>query len=163
MSYFNYQRRKSSTVKIGQLLFGEQYPIRLQSMANTDTNDIENSVAQCLRIVEAGGEIVRFTAQGAKEAENLQHIKQALLDQGCETPLVADIHFRADAANIAAQYVEKVRVNPGNFIGRIVRRTDYTEEEYQEEYQKIRLKFTELLDICKVHHTAIRIGVNHGS
>lgn len=160
---FNYSRRQSDIVHIGNVLLGGNQAVRLQSMANTDTNDTENSVAQCIRIVEAGGEIVRFTAQGAKEAESLKNIKQALLDQGCEVPLVADIHFRADAAKIAAQYVEKVRVNPGNFIGRIVRTTDYTEEEYQEEFQKIKLKFTELLDICKVHQTAIRIGVNHGS
>lgn len=160
---FNYHRRQADTVRIGPVLLGSEQPVRLQSMANTDTNDTENSVAQCIRIVKAGGEIVRFTAQGAKEAENLKNIKQALLDQGCDVPLVADIHFRADAANIAAQYVEKVRINPGNYIGRVVRTTDYTEEEYQAEYQKIKLKFTELLNICKEHGTAIRIGVNHGS
>ena len=160
---FNYNRRQAHTVHIGHIFLGGEYPVSLQSMANTDTNDTEGSVAQCIRMVEAGAEIVRFTAQGVKEAENLKNIKQALLNQGCTVPLVADIHFRADAANIAAQYVEKVRINPGNYIGRVVRTTDYTEEEYQEEFQKIKLKFTELLNICKEQGTAIRIGVNHGS
>ena len=160
---FNYNRRQAHTVHIGHIFLGGEYPVSLQSMANTDTNDTEGSVAQCIRMVEAGAEIVRFTAQGVKEAENLKNIKQALLNQGCTVPLVADIHFRADAANIAAQYVEKVRINPGNYIGRVVRTTDYTEEEYQEEFRKIKLKFTELLNICKEQGTAIRIGVNHGS
>lgn len=160
---FNYHRRQAHTVHIGHVFLGGEYPVSLQSMANTDTNDTEGSVAQCIRMVEAGAEIVRFTAQGVKEAENLKNIKQALLNQGCTVPLVADIHFRADAANIAAQYVEKVRINPGNYIGRVVRTTDYTEEEYQEEFRKIKLKFTELLNICKEQGTAIRIGVNHGS
>jgi len=160
---FNYHRRQAHTVRIGHVFLGGEYPIRLQSMANTDTNDTESSVAQCIRMVEAGAEIVRFTAQGVKEAQNLKNIKQALLNQGCTVPLVADIHFRADAANIAAQYVEKVRINPGNYIGRVVRTTDYTKEEYQEEFRKIKLKFTELLNICKEQGTAIRIGVNHGS
>ncbi len=133
-------------------------------MANTDTNDTQSSVEQCIRIVEAGGEIVRFTAQGVKEANNLQNIRKALFDAGIDVPLVADIHFVANAADVAAQYVEKVRVNPGNFIG-IFRSdgSDFTEEAYQAEYQKIRVRFKQLLDICKVHGTAIRIGVNHGS
>lgn len=160
---FNYHRRQAHTVHIGHVFLGGEYPVSLQSMANTDTNDTEGSVAQCIRMVEAGAEIVRFTAQGVKEAENLKNIKQALLNQGCTVPLVADIHFRADAANIAAQYVEKVRINPGNYIGKVVRTTDYSEEEYQEEFQKIKLKFTESLNICKEQGTAIRIGVNHGS
>ncbi|MDD2285473.1 MAG: (E)-4-hydroxy-3-methylbut-2-enyl-diphosphate synthase [Paludibacter sp.] len=161
---FNYKRRNSDTVRIGKVYLGGHEPVRVQSMANTDTDDTENSVAQCIRIVEAGGEIVRFTAQGTREAENLKNIREALFNQGFDVPLVADIHFNANAADVAAQYVEKVRVNPGNFIG-LVRRDspDYTEEEYQAEYEKIKVRFKQLLDICKAHGKAIRIGVNHGS
>lgn len=161
---FNYTRRQSNQIQVGSVFLGGNNPVRVQSMANTDTNNTEDSVAQCIRIVEAGGEIVRFTAQGVKEAENLKNIHQALRQKGFGVPLVADIHFVAQAADVAAQYVEKVRVNPGNFIG-MVRRdsSDYTEEEYQAEYAKIRDRFTQLINICKQHNTAIRIGVNHGS
>ena len=161
---FNYTRRKSDEVRIGKILMGGEQPVRVQSMANTDTNDTQLSVEQCIRIVEAGGELVRFTAQGVKEANNLQHIRKALFDAGIDVPLVADIHFNANAADVAAQFVEKVRVNPGNFIG--VFRSDgseFTEEAYQAEFQKIKVRFKQLLDVCKVHGTAIRIGVNHGS
>ncbi|MDX9749191.1 MAG: (E)-4-hydroxy-3-methylbut-2-enyl-diphosphate synthase [Paludibacter sp.] len=161
---FNYTRRRSNQIQVGKVLLGGVNPVRVQSMANTDTNNTEDSVAQCIRIVEAGGEIVRFTAQGVKEAENLKNIHAALREKGFDVPLVADIHFVAQAADVAAQYVEKVRVNPGNFIGMIRRDSpDYTEEEYQAEYAKIRERFTQLLNICKQHGTAIRIGVNHGS
>ena len=161
---FNYSRRKTQAIKVGIVTLGGNQPIRVQSMANTDTNDIQNSVEQCIRIVEAGGEIVRFTAQGVREAENLKNIHHELRLKGFDVPLVADIHFNANAADVAALYVEKVRVNPGNFIG-LVRRdsNEYTDEEYQAEYEKIKLRFKQLLDICKVHGTAIRIGVNHGS
>lgn len=161
---FNYTRRKSDTIQVGSVFLGGDEPVRVQSMANTDTNNTDDSVAQCIRIVEAGAEIVRFTAQGVKEAENLKNIHAALRDKGFNVPLVADIHFVAQAADVAAQYVEKVRVNPGNFIG-MVRRdsSDYTDEEYQAEYAKIRERFTQLINICKQHNTAIRIGVNHGS
>lgn len=161
---FNYNRRKSDTIQVGSVFLGGAEPVRVQSMANTDTNNTDDSVAQCIRIVEAGGEIVRFTAQGVKEAENLKNIHAALRDKGFNVPLVADIHFVAQAADVAAQYVEKVRVNPGNFIGMVRRDTpDYTDEEYQAEYAKIRERFTQLINICKQHNTAIRIGVNHGS
>lgn len=160
---FNYNRRKSDKVKIGNILLGSDYPIRVQSMTNTDTNDTENSVAQSIRIYEAGGEIVRLTAQGVKEAENLKNIKESLVNKGYNFPLVADIHFLANAADIAAQYVQKVRVNPGNYIGLVRKSDDYTDEEYQAEYEKIKARFTILLDICKKNNTAIRIGVNHGS
>jgi (E)-4-hydroxy-3-methylbut-2-enyl-diphosphate synthase len=161
---FNYTRRRSDQIRVGGVLLGGDQPVRVQSMANTDTNDTESSVAQCIRIVEAGGEIVRFTAQGVKEAENLRNIHAALREKGFEVPLVADIHFVAQAADVAAQYVEKVRVNPGNFIGMVRRETpDYTEEEYNAEFIKIRERFTQLITICKEHSTAIRIGVNHGS
>ena len=161
---FNYLRRKSQAIKVGIVTLGGNQPIRVQSMANTDTNDIQNSVEQCIRIVEAGGEIVRFTAQGVREAENLKNIHQELRLKGFDVPLVADIHFNANAADVAALYVEKVRVNPGNFIGLVRRDSEaYTDKEYQDEYEKIKLRFKQLLDICKVHGTAIRIGVNHGS
>jgi (E)-4-hydroxy-3-methylbut-2-enyl-diphosphate synthase len=161
---FNYTRRTSDQIQVGSVFLGGTNPVRVQSMANTDTNNTDDSVAQCIRIVEAGGEIVRFTAQGVKEAENLKNIHMALREKGFNVPLVADIHFVAQAADVAAQYVEKVRVNPGNFIGMVRRDTpDYTEEEYQAEYAKIRERFTQLIHICKQHHTAIRIGVNHGS
>ncbi|MDO9635053.1 MAG: (E)-4-hydroxy-3-methylbut-2-enyl-diphosphate synthase [Paludibacter sp.] len=161
---FNYSRRKTQTIKVGIVTLGGNQPIRVQSMANTDTNDIQNSVDKCISIVEAGGEIVRFTAQGVMEAENLKNIHHELRLKGFDVPLVADIHFNANAADVAALYVEKVRVNPGNFIG-LVRRDseEYTDEEYQAEYEKIKIRFKQLLDICKVHGTAIRIGVNHGS
>ncbi len=134
-------------------------------MANADTNDIENSVAQCLRIVEAGGELVRFTTQGIREAESIGKIHAALREQGCNVPLVADIHFNANAADVAAQHVEKVRINPGNYVGtvKIGDLSDYTDEEFALEYQKIRARFIPFLDICKKNNTTIRIGVNHGS
>lgn len=161
---FNYVRRKSNTIRIGKVLLGGDQPVKVQSMANTDTNDTENSVAQCIRIVKAGGEIVRFTAQGVKEAENLKNIHAELRSQGFDVPLVADIHFVANAADVAAQYVEKVRVNPGNFVGPVkTGGGEYTEEEYQAEFQKLKTRFVQLLQICKAHGTAIRIGVNHGS
>ena len=162
---FNYNRRPSDTIRIGNLLLGGNQPVRVQSMANTNTNDILNSVAQCKRIVAAGGELVRFTAQGVREAENLKLIHDALRQQGCDVPLVADIHFNANAADVAAISVEKVRINPGNYVAGVKNgdTTDYTIEEYELEYEKIRARFIPFLDICKKYHTAIRIGVNHGS
>lgn len=162
---FNYKRRKSSVVHIGGLELGGENPVRIQSMANTNTNDIEPSVEQALRIVEAGGELVRFTAQGVKEAESLTLIRRAMNDRGCHTPLVADIHFNPAAAEVAAGYVEKVRINPGNFVDRVhtLQRFDYTDEEYALEIKKIKDRLLPLLDICRAHHTALRIGVNHGS
>ncbi len=162
---FNYKRRASSVVHVGGLSLGGDNPIRVQSMANTNTNDIEPSAEQALRIVAAGGELVRFTAQGVREAESLKLIRQSLSDKGCDVPLVADIHFNPAAAEVAAQYVEKVRVNPGNFVDRVhtLQRFDYTDEEYQQELDKIKNRLLPLLRICKEHHTALRIGVNHGS
>ena len=162
---FNYSRRPSDTIQIGKLLLGGNQPVRVQSMANTDTNDVDNSVAQCLRIVEAGGEIVRFTTQGIREAESIGKIHEALRNKGCEVPLVADIHFNANAADVAATNVEKVRINPGNYVGsiKIGDTSDYTDEEFELEYQKIRTRFIPFLNICKENKTAIRIGVNHGS
>ena len=162
---FNYQRRRSSVVHIGALEMGGDNPIRIQSMANTNTNDIDPSVEQALRIVAAGGELVRFTAQGVREAESLASIRRSLSEKGCNTPLVADIHFNPAAAEVAARYVEKVRINPGNFVDRVhtLQRFDYTDEEYSQELNKIRERLLPLLRICREHHTALRIGVNHGS
>lgn len=162
---FNYNRRKSSEVKIGNLDLGGNAPIRIQSMANTDTNDTEASVAQCIRIIEAGGELVRFTAQGVKEATNLEAIHSLLHKKGHTTPLVADIHFNPNAADTAAKYVEKVRINPGNFIDSVHtnKRFEYTDEEYKQEVEKIKTRLLPFLQICREHNTAIRIGVNHGS
>jgi len=152
-------------VNIGNLLLGGNHPIRVQSMANTDTNDIQNSVAQCLRIVEAGGDLVRFTAQGVREAESLKLIWDGIRAKGSDVPLVADIHFNANAADVAAKQVEKVRINPGNYVGsvKIGDTSDYTDEEFEAEYQKVRARFIPFLEICQQHKTAIRIGVNHGS
>ena len=162
---FNYSRRPSKAVKIGALMLGGNNNIRVQSMANTDTNDTEKSVAQCMRIADEGGEMVRFTAQGVREAENLKLIRQALNEKGYTLPLVADIHFNANAADVAALNVEKVRVNPGNYVGSIKPgdTSDYTDEEFLQEYEKIKARFIPFVEICKKNNTAIRIGVNHGS
>ncbi len=162
---FKYSRRPTDEVKIGEVKLGGAYPVRVQSMANTDTNDIENSVAQCIRIVDAGADIVRFTTQGIREAESVKLIHDAIREKGYNTPLVADIHFNANAADVAARNVEKVRINPGNYIGsiKIGDNSDYTDEEFALEYKKIRARFIPFLNICKEHKTAIRIGVNHGS
>ena len=134
-------------------------------MTNTNTNDTEGSVAQIKRIVDAGADIVRLTAQGTKEALNLANIKQALRADGYDVPLVADIHFNANVADVAAGIVEKVRINPGNYVdpGRTFKKLEYTDEEYAQEIQKIRQRLVPFLNICKQHHTAVRIGVNHGS
>jgi (E)-4-hydroxy-3-methylbut-2-enyl-diphosphate synthase len=134
-------------------------------MATTDTNDTPASVAQAKRIIDAGGELVRFTTQGTREAENMQHISAQLKADGYTQPLVADVHFTAHTADIAALYCEKVRINPGNYVdpGRTFKHLEYTDEEYAEELQKIEKKLIPFIQICKAHHTAVRIGVNHGS
>lgn len=165
-NYFNYNRRVSSPVHIGNLIMGGDAPIRIQSMTNTSTMDTEKSVEQAIRIIEAGGELVRLTAQGVREAQNLLHIRAGLRDRGyTSTPLVADIHFNPKAADAAAKVVEKVRINPGNYVDSAKRfsHIEYTEEEYQQELARIREKFLPFLEICRKHKTAIRIGVNHGS
>ena len=154
-------RRKSKEIQVGNLRIGGNNPIRIQTMANTDTNDIEASVAQAKRCLEAGTELLRYTTQGTKEAENLGKIKEALRTEGIDLPLVADIHFNANVAEIAAQSVEKVRINPGNFV--TGKHGDYTDEEWNDELRRIREKLHTLLSICKDKGTAIRIGVNHGS
>ena len=158
-------RRISSVVHVGNIAIGGDNPIRIQSMATTDTNDTEGSVAQAKRIIDAGGELVRFTTQGTREAENMKNISARLKADGYTTPLVADVHFTAHTADVAAQYCEKVRINPGNYVdpGRTFKHLEYTDEEYAEELKKIEAKFVPFLNICKEHHTAIRIGVNHGS
>ena len=160
-----YQRRKSSVAHVGQIAIGGDNPIRIQSMATTDTNDTEGSVAQAKRIIDAGGELVRFTTQGTREAENMKNISARLKADGYTTPLVADVHFTAHTADVAAQYCEKVRINPGNYVdpGRTFKHLEYTDEEYAEELKKIEAKLVPFLNICKLHHTAVRIGVNHGS
>ncbi|RUL59597.1 (E)-4-hydroxy-3-methylbut-2-enyl-diphosphate synthase [Prevotella koreensis] len=158
-------RRLTSVTKVGKVAIGGDNPIRIQSMATTDTNDTEASVAQAKRIIDAGGELVRFTTQGVREAENMKNISAALRTEGYDTPLVADVHFTAHTADVAAQYCEKVRINPGNYVdpGRTFKHLEYTDEEYADELKKIERKLVPFLNICKQHHTAVRIGVNHGS
>lgn len=159
-----YRRMPMPEIQIGTVRVGGDTAIALQSMTNTNTNDIDASVAQCERIFDAGADYVRLTAQGVKEAESLKYIKERLVADGYKQPLVADIHFNPNAALVAAKYVEKIRINPGNYvyIGSL-RKTDYTDEEYDAELQKIKENIMPLLDVCKQYHTAIRIGVNHGS
>ena len=154
-------RRTSKEIQVGNLRIGGNNPIRIQTMANTDTNDIEASVAQAKRCLEAGTELLRYTTQGTKEAENLGKIKELLRAESIDLPLVADIHFNANVAEVAAQLVEKVRINPGNFV--TGKQGDYTDEEWNDELRRIREKLHTLLSLCKNKGTAIRIGVNHGS
>ena len=158
-------RRISSVAHVGNIAIGGDNPIRIQSMATVDTNDTEGCVAQAKRIIDAGGEIVRFTTQGTREAENMKNISALLKADGYNQPLVADVHFTAHTADVAAQYCEKVRINPGNYVdpGRTFKHLEYTDEEYQEELKKIEAKLVPFINICKEHHTAVRIGVNHGS
>ncbi len=160
-----YQRRQSSEARVGGIGIGGNNPIRIQSMGTVDTNDTEGCVAQAKRIIDAGGELVRFTTQGTREAENMKNISAQLKADGYNTPLVADVHFTAHTADVAALYCEKVRINPGNYVdpGRTFKHLEYTDEEYAAELQKIERQLVPFLNICKEHHTAVRIGVNHGS
>ena len=160
-----YQRRKSSVAQVGQIAIGGDNPIRIQSMGTVDTNNTEGCVAQAKRIIDAGGELVRFTTQGTREAENMKNISARLKADGYQAPLVADVHFTAHVADVAARYCEKVRINPGNYVdpGRTFKHLEYTDEEYAAELKKIEEKLIPFLNICKEHHTAVRIGVNHGS
>lgn len=163
-SLTQYQRLATREVKIGNLLLGNGHPIRIQTMTTTDTMDTDATVVQCIRCIEAGAELVRITAPSKKEAENLAVIKKILNEKGYFTPLVADIHFTPNAAEIAARIVEKVRVNPGNYIDK--KKFDfieYTDAEYAAEIDRIRNRFTPLVKICKEYGTAMRIGTNHGS
>lgn len=163
-SLTSYSRRKTIDVPIGDTPLGSNYPIRIQSMTTVDTMDTKGSVAQAIRMIEAGCEYVRITAPSLKEAENLAAIKKELRRQGYNTPLVADIHFTPNAAELAARIVEKVRINPGNYADKKRFETiDYTESSYQEELERIRTKFIPLVKICKEYGTAMRIGTNHGS
>lgn len=165
MNYFNYSRRKANEVYIGATPMGGANPIRIQSMTNTVTMDTDACIAQAKRIIDAGGEYVRLTTQGVREAENLKFINAGLRKDGYNTPLVADVHFNPKVAEVAALYAEKVRINPGNYVdaARTFKQLEYTDEEYAQEIQKIRDRFIPFLNICKENHTAIRIGVNHGS
>ncbi len=162
---YNYKRRKSSLAKAGNIEIGGNNPIRVQSMCNTNTNDTEASAAQAKRIADAGGELVRLTTQGVKEASNMANINQALLEAGCDVPLVADVHFNPNAAFEAAKTCDKVRINPGNFVdaARTFRKLEFTDEEYAGELDKIRSKFVPFLNLCKENGTCVRLGVNHGS
>lgn len=165
MDIFNYTRRDSSVVNVGATPLGGDNPVRIQSMTTTSTNDTEGSVEQAIRIIEAGGEYVRLTTQGVREAENLKNINAGLRSRGYNTPLVADVHFNPHVADVAALYAEKVRINPGNYVdpARTFKKLEYTDEEYAAELQKIEKQFVPFLNICRENHTAIRIGVNHGS
>ena len=162
---FNYRRRPTSTTLVGNTQIGSEAPIRVQSMTTTNTNDTEACVSQAERIIKAGGELVRLTTQGRREAENLKNINAQLRADGYNTPLVADVHFNANVADVAALYAEKVRVNPGNYVdpARVFKKIEYTDEEYAEELKKLEARFIPFLNICKEHNTAVRIGVNHGS
>ena len=162
---FNYRRRSSSPVQVGDLQLGGDAPIRIQSMTTTNTNDTEACVEQAEKIIKAGGELVRITTQGRREAENLKNINAQLRADGFNTPLVADVHFNANVADVAALYAEKVRVNPGNYVdpARVFKKIEYTDAEYADELKKLEDRFVPFLNICKEHHTAVRIGVNHGS
>ena len=163
-SLTQYSRFKTREVMIGSVGVGGNNPIRIQSMTTTDTMDTESTVAQSIRMIEAGCEIVRITAPSKKEAENLQNIKNALRQKGYQTPLVADIHFTPNAAEIAARIVEKVRVNPGNYADKKkFEHIEYNDESYQQELQRIKERFKPLVHICKEYGTAMRIGTNHGS
>lgn len=164
-NYFNYNRRQTSVTNIGNTPLGGNNPIRVQSMTSTNTNDTEACVEQAVKIIEAGGEYVRLTAQGVREAENLKNIRAELRSLGYKTPLIADIHFNPKAAMVAAANVEKVRINPGNFVDKVktFANCEYTAEEYAQEIEKIRSKLIPLINLCKENKTAIRIGVNHGS
>ncbi|HMU08636.1 MAG TPA: (E)-4-hydroxy-3-methylbut-2-enyl-diphosphate synthase [Ferruginibacter sp.] len=163
-SLTSYKRLKTREVKVGNLLLGNGHPIRVQTMTTTDTMDTMATVEQSIRCIEAGAELVRITAPSKKEAENLLNIKNELRKRGYHTPLVADIHFTPNAAEIAAKIVEKVRVNPGNYVDKKkFEQIEYTDADYAEEIERIRERFTPLVKICKEHGTAMRIGTNHGS
>ncbi len=163
-SLSEYKRLKTREVKVGNLVIGGNNPIRIQTMTTTDTMDTVGTVAQTIRCIEAGAELVRITAPSKNEAENLQNIKDELRRLGYNTPIVADIHFTPNAAEIAAKIIEKVRVNPGNYVDKKkFEQIEYTDAEYAEEIDRIKERFTPLVIICKEHGTAMRIGTNHGS
>ena len=158
-------RRHTTTTRVGNITIGGDNPIRVQSMTTTNTNDTTACVEQAKRIISAGGELVRLTTQGRREAENMANISAALRAEGYDTPLVADVHFNANVADIAARHCQKVRINPGNYVdpARTFKKLEYTDDEYSAELKKIEQRFIPFLDICRENGTAIRIGVNHGS
>jgi len=160
----NYKRTKTQAVKIGETLLGADFPIRIQSMTNTDTFDVEKTVEQCKRIIDKGADYIRLTTQTVKHAEILKEIKEQLAKDGYNTPLIADVHFNPKVAEVAATIIEKVRINPGNYTDKkIIGQVEFSDEEYQAEINKIKERLLPLLDICKKNKTAIRIGTNHGS
>ena len=161
----DYRRRETVTVRVGDVLLGGNHPIAVQSMTNTDTCDVERSAEQCRRIAEAGGDIVRLTAQGVRQAESIGMIRNLLRRQGCNVPLVADIHFNPRAAFAAAALTDKVRINPGNFVdpARTFKQLEYSDEEYAAELERIREALLPFIALCREHGTAVRLGVNHGS
>lgn len=162
---FNYVRRNTVEVNVGGITIGCTAPVRVQSMTNTSTMDTDGSVEQVLRIVAKGGELVRLTTQGNREAVNMGSIKDQLKARGCNVPLVADVHFNAAVADTAARYADKVRVNPGNYVdpARTFKQLEYTDAEYADELKRLRERFVAFLDICKAEGRAVRVGVNHGS
>ncbi|MFW6371142.1 MAG: (E)-4-hydroxy-3-methylbut-2-enyl-diphosphate synthase, partial [Bacteroidota bacterium] len=164
-SYFQYNRLQTDTVKVGKVNIGGRFPVRIQSMTTTNTLDTDSTVEQSLKIANAGGEMVRITTQGRREALNLAPIKKALEKRNCFVPLVADVHFNPSAAEIAAILIEKVRINPGNFTGGAKKFKEIREgsSEDKEGLQQIREKLIPFLKLCQEHNTAIRIGTNHGS
>ncbi|UCS95770.1 (E)-4-hydroxy-3-methylbut-2-enyl-diphosphate synthase [Echinicola marina] len=163
-SLTQYSRRKTIPVKIGDVWVGGDNPIVVQSMTTKDTMDTEGSIEECIRMIKSGCELIRITAPSIKEAENLKNIKEGLARRGYYVPLVADIHFTPNAAEVAARIVEKVRINPGNYADKKKFEViEYTDESYQEELDRIRERFLPLVRICKEHGTAMRIGTNHGS
>ncbi|MCH5596710.1 (E)-4-hydroxy-3-methylbut-2-enyl-diphosphate synthase [Niabella ginsengisoli] len=163
-SLTEYKRLLTKEVRIGDLLLGNNHPIRVQTMTTTDTMDTMGTVEQTIRCIEAGAELVRITAPSKKDAENLLNIKNELRKRGYTTPLIADIHFTPNAAEVAARIIEKVRVNPGNYVDKKkFEQIEYTDAEYAEEIDRIRERFTPLVKICKEYGTAMRIGTNHGS
>lgn len=165
MDLFNYTPRRSHVVRVGNRPLGGDTPLRIQSMTTTPTADVEASVKQCVAIFQAGADYVRLTTQGTREAEALRPIKEALKEAGYDRPLVADVHFNPNVADVAAAIVDKVRINPGNYVdpARQFKHLEYTDEEYAAELARLEARFKQLLDICKSHGTALRIGVNHGS
>ena len=163
-SLTQYSRRITRAVQVGEIGFGGTNPIRLQSMTTVDTMDTEGSILQSIRMIEAGCELVRITAPSIKEAKNLEKIKQGLRERGYNTPLVADIHFTPNAAEVAARLIEKIRINPGNYADKKkFENIDYSDASYEQELERIRLSFSPLVKICKEYGTAMRIGTNHGS
>ena len=165
MSVFDYKRRPTVTVNVGGIAMGSEWPVRVQTMTNTSTLDVERSAEQCRRCAQAGAHYVRLTAQGVREAESMGMIRNLLRSQGCDIPLIADIHFNPQAAFAAAALVDKVRINPGNFVdpARTFKSLTYTDDEYAAELQKIHDTLLPFIAICREHGTAVRLGVNHGS